>query len=95
MQIFKLFFDNELIDFIVQMINAYANETNAVGWVPIDRSDTRCFLGILMLSGNLEPADKCSKVKPLMSMIQQKCKKFATMTKNVDESMIPYYGKLG
>ena len=97
MQTFELFFDNELIDFIVQMTNAYTVETNAVGWVPIDRSDIRCFLKILMLSGNLDPADKCSKVRPLMNMIQEKCKKFAIMTKNVnvDESMIPYYGKLG
>ena len=28
---FDLFFDDELIDFIVQMTNAYAIETNAVG----------------------------------------------------------------
>ena len=36
MQTFGLFFDNELIDFIVHMTNAYAIETNAVGWVPIE-----------------------------------------------------------
>ena len=97
MQTFEPFFDNELIDFIVQMTNACTTETNAVGWVPVDRSDIRCFLKVLMLSGNLDPADKCSKVRPLMNMIQEKCKKFAIMTKNVnvDESMIPYYGKLG
>ena len=79
------------------MTNACTTETNAVGWVPVDRSDIRCFLKVLMLSGNLDPADKCSKVRPLMNMIQEKCKKFAIMTKNVnvDESMIPYYGKLG
>ena len=44
-------FDIELIDFIVQMTNEYAIETNAAGWVPIDRSDICCFLGILMVSG--------------------------------------------
>ena len=33
------------------MTNEYAIETNAAGWVPIDRSDICCFLGILMVSG--------------------------------------------
>lgn len=44
----------ELIDFIVQTTNAYAIETNAVGWVPIDKSDIHCFPGILMLSGSVQ-----------------------------------------
>ena len=41
--------------------------------------------------------DKCGKVRPLMEMIQERCKKFAIITKNikVNESMIPYYGKFG
>ena len=48
-------------------------------------------------NGNFDPADKCSKVRPLMDMIQERCKKIAIMTKNVnvDESMIPYYGNFG
>ena len=53
-QIFKLFFDDKLIDLIVQITNAYAIETNAVGWVPIDGSDIRCFLVILMLSSYVQ-----------------------------------------
>ena len=53
-QTFKLFFDNELINFIVQITNAYAIETNAVGWVAIDRSDFHCFLKILILSGYVQ-----------------------------------------
>ena len=46
-------------------------------------------------NGDLDPADKCRKVRPLMNMIQERFKKFAIMTKNVnlDESMIPYYEK--
>ena len=96
------------------MTNAYATVTNAVGWMPIDRSHIRCFLEILMLSGfaqlpsykmfweeasdvqqqlvrsamprnrfllilksihfcdngNLRPADKCSKIRPLMNIIE-------------------------
>ena len=36
------------------MTNAYAIETNAVGWVLIDKSDICCFLGILMLSGYVQ-----------------------------------------
>ena len=43
--------DNELIDFIVQMTNAYAIDTNVVGGVHIDRNDICCFLRILLLSG--------------------------------------------
>ena len=140
LQTFELFLDIELIDFIVQMTNRYAIETNAAGWVPIDRSDIHCFFRILMFSGyvklpsqkmfweqasdvqqklvraampqnkfrlilknihfcdngDLDPADKCRKVRPLMNMIQERFKKFAIMTKNVnlDESMIPYYKEI-
>ena len=54
MRTFELFFDNELIDFIVQMTNTYAIETNAVGWVLIGRSDIFCFLRILMLTGYVQ-----------------------------------------
>ena len=48
-------------------------------------------------NGDLEPTDKCIKVILPMNMIQERCKTFATMTKNVNvnESMIPYYGKCG
>ena len=60
---FELLFDNELIDFIVQMKNAYAIEINAVGWVPIDRSDICCFLRILMLSYH---HTKCFGQRPLL-----------------------------
>ena len=50
----ELFFDDELINFIVQMVNAFAIETNAVGLVPIDSSDIHCFLGMLMLNGYVQ-----------------------------------------
>ena len=53
-ELLNYFFDNELIDFIVQMTNAYTVKTNAVGWVPIDRSNIHCFLRILMLSGYVQ-----------------------------------------
>ena len=49
-QTFNLFCNDELTDFIIKMIKVYATETNELGWVPIDRSDIDCFLGILMLS---------------------------------------------
>ena len=50
-----------------------------------------------MLRGNLDPADKCSKIRLLVNMIKEKCKKLAIMTRNVNvvESMILYYGKPG
>ena len=50
----ELFFDDELINFIVQMVNAFAIETNAVGLVLIDSSDIHCFLGMLMLNGYVQ-----------------------------------------
>ena len=41
--------------------------------------------------------DKCAKVRPLLDFINERCQKNALLTKevNVDESMIPYYGKFG
>ena len=42
-------------------------------------------------------SDKCFKVRPLLELVKQLCQKFAILTKeaNVDESMIPYFGKFG
>ena len=46
---------------------------------------------------DLDPADKCSKVRPLMNMIKERCKILAISTKydNVDELMIPSHGRFG
>ena len=44
-------FDDELLDQIVYMTNAYAVELSAVGWNSIDNSTLRAFIGILILSG--------------------------------------------
>ena len=48
-------------------------------------------------NSDLDPSDKFGKVKLLMNMIQESCKKFAIMTKNVnvDGSMTPYYRQFG
>ena len=37
------------------------------------------------------------KVRPLIDMIKHRCQKYAVMTKsaNIDQSMIPHYGKAG
>ena len=45
---------------------------------------------------DLDPADKCSKVRP-HEYDTREMQKFTIMTKNVDvdESMIPYHGKFG
>ena len=51
---FELFFDNELVEHIVQMTNQYAIEKGTVGWIPLTIGELRCFLGILMLSGYVE-----------------------------------------
>ena len=46
---------------------------------------------------SIDANDKCGKVQPILEMMQQRCQKFAILTEaaNVDESMIPYYGKFG
>ena len=48
-------------------------------------------------NNTIDPADKCGKVRPLLDMMRQSCQKFAILTEavNVDESIIPYYGKFG
>ena len=48
-------------------------------------------------NSSIDTSDKCSKVRPLLNMLQERCKKYAILTKtaDVDESMIPYYGKFG
>ena len=138
---FKLFFDNEYVDHIVQMSNQYAIEKSAVGWSPLTREELCCFFGILMLSGyvtlpsykmyweeaidvqhplvkkampqnrlrlilqnlhfcendSIDANGKCGKVWPILEMLWQRCQKFAILTEaaNVDESMLPYYGKFG
>ena len=48
-------------------------------------------------NNNIDPVDKCGKVRPLLDMMRQRCHKYAILTEavNVDESMIPYYGKFG
>ena len=46
---------------------------------------------------SIDANDKCGKVRPILEMMRQRCQKFAILTEaaNVDESMIPYYGKSG
>ena len=140
-RLFELYFDDEVMDFIIQKTNEYAIEKGVVGWVPIERGSLRCFLAILILSGyvqlpsyrmfweeapdvqnnlvkgamsrnrftqilqnlhfcdnsEIDQSDKCGKVRPLLNLIRNRCHTFATLTKelNVDESMIPYFGKYG
>ena len=48
-------------------------------------------------NNNLNPSDKFSKVNPLFKMIDESCLQNFISEKNVsiDESMVPYYGRLG
>ena len=48
-------------------------------------------------NSQLDEADKCSKVHPLLKMIKERFQKYAILTKeiNVDESMLEYFGKFG
>ncbi|KAK9679715.1 Transposase IS4 [Popillia japonica] len=48
---FFLFFDNEVIDMLVNYSNMYARHKNRPSEVPINCNEIRCFLGILLLSG--------------------------------------------
>ena len=48
-------------------------------------------------NATIDPNDKCGKVRPLLDMLRANCKLSANISKhmNIDESMIPYYGKFG
>ena len=45
----------------------------------------------------IDPTNKYGKVHPLLNMVRDSLQKHAKLTKflNIDESMIPYYGKFG
>ena len=45
----------------------------------------------------IDTADKCGEVCPLLDMVRDNLRKHAKLTKclNIDQSMIPYYGKFG
>ena len=138
---FELFFDDKLIELIVEMTNQYALEKGAVAWTLVDKETIRSFIAVLILSGyvqlpsyrmfweeapdvqhqivknamprnrlvailqnlhccdntTIDPTDKCGKVRPLLDMVRDNLRKHAKLTKclNIDESMIPYYGKFG
>ena len=49
------------------------------------------------INSELEEDDKCAKVRPLLQRLRTNIQKNAVLTKeiNVDESMIPYFGKFG
>ena len=48
-------------------------------------------------NSTIDSSDKCSKIRPLITMMQERCKKYGILTKilDIDESMIPYFGKFG
>ena len=45
----------------------------------------------------IDPTNKCGKVRPILDMVYDNLQKHAKLKKslNIDESMIPYYGKFG
>ena len=49
------------------------------------------------INSELDPDDKCGKVRPLLNLLRSNIQRNAILTKevNVDESMIPYFGKFG
>ena len=46
---FELFFDDNLIELIVEMTNQYALEKGAVAWILVDKETIRSFIAILIL----------------------------------------------
>ncbi|KAK7480837.1 hypothetical protein BaRGS_00027923 [Batillaria attramentaria] len=46
---------------------------------------------------HLDPEDKMSKMRPLLSMISERCLNYFIKKQNmsIDESLIPYYGRHG
>ena len=51
LQLFELFFDNDVIGYIVSENNKYALAKGATGWNDVTADELRCFFGILMVSG--------------------------------------------
>ena len=51
---FELFFDNEILNVIVEETNRYASQNYRN--LTVDKHDIKCFMGILFLSGYLAPA---------------------------------------
>ena len=141
LDLFFLFFNFTVMNFLCEMTNIYAAQSNATNWIPLTPDELKCFVGIIILSSYaklpsyklyweealdvghqmvrnamtrnrfaqilryihfsdntaINLSDKCSKIRPLLDMLQTSCKKYASLTKkvNADESMIPYTGKFG
>jgi len=139
--LFEIFFDDEVCSFLAQMTEEYAHNTHGCHDFSVDVADMRCFIAILLLSGyvdvprwrmlwevgsetynpavaqamrrnrfdtikhylhcsdnsQLTPGDKFAKVRPLMSMLNERFLNVAQLEEHlcVDESMVPYYGRHG
>jgi DNA excision repair protein ERCC-6 len=135
---FELFFDDEVIDMIVQQTKSYAMMKGRHN-ITITTDKIRLFLAILFTSGyaplprrrmywepsddvqnvaisksmprnefddimqflhvadnhNLSTTDKVAKVRPLLSMINERFLRFFPKEAqlSIDESMLPYYGR--
>jgi len=136
--LFELFFDDEVISFIVNMTNLYALQRGKPTF-SVSPSEIRGVLAILLISGyvsvpsrrsfwensddvhnsavtsmmsinrfeeilrflhfadnkNLNPGDKMAKIRPLYTMMNERFLLFwrSEQDLDVDESMIPYYGR--
>ena len=51
---FELFFDDKLIELVVEMTNQYALEKGEVAWTLVDKETNRSFIAILILSGYVQ-----------------------------------------
>ena len=137
--LFELFFDDELVDFIVTNTNNYARHDKGDHSFTTNADEIRTFLAILLISGyntlprrtmyweanpdshneavaasmsrnrfdelmrflhvsdnaNLNSADRFTKVRPLYTMLNERCLRFYPFTQqlSIDESMVPYFGR--
>lgn len=46
---FSLYFDNEVLDHILEQTNLYAEQTQRKGWVPLTRDELEAYIGMLIL----------------------------------------------
>lgn len=138
--LFELFFDDEVMDMIVEYSMMYAGSKGKHTF-STDANEISVFIAILLISGystvprrrmywsldpdvrndaiadamtrdrfdeimrfthvsdnnDLDPTDKFSKVRPLLTKLNERFMQYFLKEKNlsIDESMIPYYGRHG
>ncbi|KAL5269331.1 hypothetical protein ACHWQZ_G002971 [Mnemiopsis leidyi] len=87
-----LFFSDEVLMMIKAFTEKYAAEKNDPHF-RVSLNELKVFFSIILLSGG----DKCAKVRPVINKLNELFIKFSPndIKGDVDEAMIPYFGKYG